>query len=331
MSSLFSSKKETVVDQSAHQGQAHTHAHTHVHAVPVVEQTKTQTTVETLAPIVHEHHVNATAQQPIIKEQHITREKHIVQEQPIIEKTIVHEQPIIQNKQVIHEKPVIHEKTIVQNISESIREAPIVRAAQSTIVHEKPTIIKETPVIAATTTTTTQQPITAHTHTPVVASHPTTVHDVTTKLHDTKLHDTKLHNDKLHTATDSTHTTTTSSGGLMDKIKHVFGVDNVPRPCASTTYDYGASGSATVVGGAVPIKPQHELLNKEIEHHPSLHHTKITSDHSAPAVMNTPLDTHSHSHTHTNKLADSSSIHRADVPLSSSTTSTTQSKHIASA
>lgn len=242
MSSLFGTNKNNEVDSTARNTTATTTTH---HDRNLVHDRADRNLVHDRAPIVNEQHVyTQSSAAPEIREKHVVREQHVTQEVPIIEKKVVHERPVIQEKTIVHEKPIVHEKKVVTNEREVVKEQPLVQRQTDQIVREAPTVVHDT---------------TSSTH-HGTTHHGTTHHATTTttdneskpgffgKLfgagkHDEKHAENAVRQEEHHVKdAAATSTAATGTGGML---KNLFS-SNVPRPFATTTYDYGTAGSTTV-------------------------------------------------------------------------------------
>lgn len=207
-----------------------------------------QDIIQERAPIVNEQHVYTQAQQaPEIREKHVVREQHLVQEVPVIEKKVIHERPVIQEKTVVHEKPIVHEKKVITNEQQVVREQPLVERQADQFVRESPTIIRDQTQVNTNTQ-----------HNTLRQDEQNLKNDVENKeskpgffgslFGGAKHEENNLKQDEKNLKNDvknDAHLNNNNqqqSGGML---KNLFS-SNVPRPFATTTYDYGTAGSTTV-------------------------------------------------------------------------------------
>jgi len=221
---------------------------------------------EVKAPIVREQHVYTESARPEVIEKHVVREQHLTQEQPIIEKKIVHERPIVQEKTIVHEKPIVHEKKVVSHQEKVVTEAPIIQHTTGQVIHERPTIIRDTNTqynnnnisldernmnTASSTSSTSSSTLNEENKESkpgffanLFGSKKNDAETDAEKLREKELKE----KDKL--AADAAAAESAANPGTGGMLKNLFS-SNVPRPFATTTYDYGTAGSTTVAA-AVP-------------------------------------------------------------------------------
>lgn len=216
--------------------------------------TTTTNVTEVKAPIVREQHVyTQSTAAPEVIEKHVVREQHLTQEQPIIEKKIIHERPIVQEKTIVHEKPIVHEKKIVEHQQKVVTEQPIIQHTTGEVVRENPTFIRDTTTqFNNNNVSLDEKNIKAEEKESkpgffanLFGGKKT---DDSNNQNDETLKEKELQEKKAAEAAAADATANNAGSGSM--IKNLFS-SNVPRPFATTTYDYGTAGSTTVAA-AVP-------------------------------------------------------------------------------